>query len=228
MSTVPFPDAGPLRGAAPSPAAPDAPPTGLKGWIVKATGVLLVIPALLNAGYDIYATAAQLPRTDAERTNEQLFRKYFNKPPLAVMPVPVKTGLGTTDARFSVYEEGEVYVEFGGRSQWFPFPRADAAQRLGWLPMGAALAQAVPVPAPQRPAIASQQGAISGSVLTRSTVYVDGTTERRTIDIRSGATLRLDTGKVSADRIPSLSAAPQIMRVDPVDVRKLKGMAQGG
>lgn len=227
MSTVPFPDPGPLGGAAPRTAMQGTPPGGLKGWIVKATGVLVVLPALLNAGYDVYATAMKLPRTDAERANEQLFRKYFNKPPLAVMPVPVRNGLGTTDARFSVYEEGEVYVEFGGRSQWFPFPRADAPQRLGWLPMGAAHAQSAQ-PTAQRPAIASQQGAISGNVLTRSTVYTDGTTERRTIDIRSGATLRIDTGKVSADHIPSPTSAPQLRRVDPVDVRKLRGLDAGG
>ena len=55
--------------------------------VLAATGVLLVVPALLNAGYDIYAAAMKLPRTETERTNDALFRKYFNKPPVAVMPV---------------------------------------------------------------------------------------------------------------------------------------------
>jgi hypothetical protein len=228
MSTIPFPEADPLRGAAPGPAPQDAPNTGLRGWIVKVTGVLLVVPALLNAGYDIYATALELPRNDAERANEQLFRKYFNKPPLAVMPVPVRTAVGTTDVRFSIYEEGEVYVEFGGRSQWFPFPRAERPDRLSWLPLGAAHAQGASPPVVRRPSIASQQDVIRGSELTRSTVYADGTTERRKIDIRTGTTLQLDKGRVAADHIPSLRAAPRVMRVDPVDIRSLQESAAGG
>ena len=53
---------------APDPASGQASPRrgipsslGLKGWIVKITGVLVVLPALLNAGYDVYAAAAKVP-----------------------------------------------------------------------------------------------------------------------------------------------------------------------
>lgn len=213
--------------ATPTPTDPDpaAPPEkrGLAALIVKATGVLLVVPALINAAYDVYAAALKLPRTDAEKVNTELFKKYFNKQPLAVMPLPVKNHIGTVDARFAIYEEGEIYVEFGKFSQWFPFPKTEQTAVAGFSLIPSAFAQT-----PQRPplptqrTIASQQESIAAGVLLRSRVYSDGTTETRRIDIRSGSTLSVNFGKIASDRVPPANTTPMTMRIEPVDLASLR------
>src|SRR5215831_7175778 len=52
-------------------------------------------------------------RSESERINVELFKKYFNKQPVTVLPVPIKRSNGTVDVRFSIYDEGDVYVEIG-------------------------------------------------------------------------------------------------------------------
>lgn len=99
----------------------------LKGWAVGLTGVLVVLPALVNSGFDVYSAAAKLPKTETEKINDELFRKYFNKQPIAVFPVPVKRDAASVDVNFSIFDGGDIYIEFGKRSQWFPFPRLDKA-----------------------------------------------------------------------------------------------------
>ncbi len=46
-----------------------------RAWIAGLTGVLVVVPALINAGIDIYAAFAKLPKTEAERATVELFKK---------------------------------------------------------------------------------------------------------------------------------------------------------
>lgn len=198
----------------------------LKALVAKATGVLLVVPALINAGYDVYATALKLPRTDAEKVNTEMFKKYFNKAPLATLPVPVKSSVGTVDARFAIYEEGEIYVEFGKFSQWFPFPRAGQPKREFSLLSSAFAQTQARVDLPAQGGIASQRESISGGVLVRSRIYADGTTEQRKIDLRSGATLGVEFGKVARESVPSPSSSPKTMKIEPIDLSNLRMQQQ--
>jgi hypothetical protein len=196
----------------------------LKGWIVKVTGVLVVLPALLNAGYDVYAAAAKLPRTDAEKTNSELFRKYFNTSPLATMPVQIQSNSGTVDARLAVYGEGDIYVEYGKASQWFKLPKIESSSaKVSLSLIASAYAQTPPVGAVSSQAsVVSQHEAIDGNILTRSRIYADGVTEQRRIDIRSGKTVSVDFGKVEKAGVPSATPAPHTFKVQTVDVRQLR------
>lgn len=99
----------------------------IKSLFVGITGVFLVVPALINAGVDIYSSLAKVPKTEAEKINVELFKKYFNKPPVTAIPLPIKQHNGTVTVHFSVYEEGDIYVEYGLHSQWFPFPKNTAS-----------------------------------------------------------------------------------------------------
>ena len=96
-----------------------------KSWAVGLTGVLVVLPALVNSGFDVYASIAKLPKTETEKINAEMFKKYFNKQPYNAFPVPVKRDAALVDAKFSIYDGGDVYVEFGNSSQWFPFPKLE-------------------------------------------------------------------------------------------------------
>ncbi|MBJ7308790.1 hypothetical protein ACFOLJ_25845 [Rugamonas sp. CCM 8940] len=97
----------------------------IKAWLIGLTGVLVVLPALINGGLDIYTALARLPKTESERLNVELFKKYFNKQPVAAFPVPIRRSDGTVEVRFSVFDEGDIFVEFGKFTQWFPFPKSE-------------------------------------------------------------------------------------------------------
>jgi hypothetical protein len=114
----------------------------LIGWIGGITGVLLVIPALINAGLDVYNAALDIPKTEAEAVNVDLFKKYFGKSPLFRADIPVKTELGEVNMELEVHEGGDIFVRYGRRSQWFesplqtqtvyfPFLRSAHAQEVG-------------------------------------------------------------------------------------------------
>lgn len=198
----------------------------LKAWIVGATGVLVVLPALINAGYDIYAAAAKLPKTDAEIANEELFRKYFNKQPVAAFPIPVKQNNGTVEVRFSIYDEGDVFVEFGRMTQWFRFP---AGKPNGSLPPSAlslfissAHAQpAIPAPA-QAVGPYVQSDTMDGHLLRRERHYANGVREKTLLEPRSGlilqqSVLREPAGAGAAPK-PTERAAPKRPPIPPIDL----------
>jgi hypothetical protein len=45
--------------------------------------------------------------------------------PVATFPVPIQQHHGAVEVRVSVFDGGDVYVEFGHLTQWFPFPAGE-------------------------------------------------------------------------------------------------------
>lgn len=158
-----------------------------KTWVVGLTGVLVGVPALINAGVDIYKAVLKIPRTESERANAELFKKYFNKVPIVTLPIPVKQTTGTTEVKFSVYEEGDVYVEYGSLTQWFPFPRSADPTHAAFSIVPPASAQTTG----EAWGIGKYQQSerIEGNTLVRERVYANGVVERQRIDLRTGAVL---------------------------------------
>lgn len=191
----------------------------VKGWVVGLTSVLVLIPAVINAGIDIYASFAKLPKSEAERTNVALFQKYFNKQPVAAFPVPIKQSNGTVEVRFSVYEEGDVFVEFGRFTQWFPFPSAGGPGPVAFSLFPQAHAQAS---APLRGSGSYEQSdRIKGDAIVRERVFQNGVTERFTLDPRTG-----DITDFEAQRGPkpaAAGAAPAMPKITPIDLDTLRG-----
>ena len=74
-----------------------------RNWIVGLTAVVVVLPSLINGGIDVYKALLSIPKTNAERANSELFKKYFNKSPVTVFPVPIKYSVGIVEAKFSIY-----------------------------------------------------------------------------------------------------------------------------
>lgn len=155
----------------------------IKNWIVGITGVIVVIPALFNAGLDLYNMVMNIPRTHAEKNNTELFAKHFQDEPVVSLPVPVRQGAATYDVRFSIYEEGDVYVEYGNMTQWFPFPKTQSADASPLNPIATAYADEATT---QVAASYTQTQSIEGDYLIRKKEYSDGQLEKQTIDIRSG------------------------------------------
>ncbi len=158
--------------------------SGIKAWIVGLTSVVVVLPALINGGIDVYKTLWNIPKTPAEEINRTLSERYFNHPPVGVLPVSVKTDLGTVDMKLSIYEGGDIYVEYGTHTRWFPSPlTATASSSL----ISTAYAQG--------PAAQSQTGEYTqtdklvGNTIARTRNYSNGTKETYIIDRNTGAIL---------------------------------------
>src|SRR5687768_15141399 len=171
------------------------PLSGLKGWIVGLTSVLVVLPALINAGHDLYLKIEDLPSNESERTNLRMFQKYFGKQPVVSLPLPIKHSLGTVDSMFSVYEGGDVLVEYGQRTQWLPFPIASLPKDKLLFFVGNAYAQANQ----SSRGIGSfrQSDRIEGRVLIRERRFENGVVEVQRIDTHTGEVLSR-TSKPSA------------------------------
>lgn len=153
-------------------------------WIVGLTGVLVVIPSLINAGIDIYKALRNIPRTKTEKANVELFQKYFGKKPLATWPpLPVKQGAAVYEVKFSVWEEGDVFVEYGGMTQWFPFPRPSTAKLT-------LVSDAYAQDYSQLYGEYQQSDAIQGSFLIRNRQYANGADEQQVIDMRTGQIIK--------------------------------------
>ncbi len=155
----------------------------IKSWVVGVTSVLVVAPALINAGLDLYNTVMKIPRTNAEQHNTELFAKHFKDTPVVSLPVPVRQGAATYDVHFSIYEEGDVYVEYGNMTQWFPFPQTRNASSSPFNPIATAYADDETT---QIAASYTQSQTIEGDYLIRKKAYADGLQEKQIIDIRSG------------------------------------------
>jgi hypothetical protein len=176
-----------------------------KDWIVGLTAVLVVLPALINAGIDVYKAALNIPKTDAEQINMELFKKYFNKPPVAAFPVPIKYSLGTAEAKFSIYEEGDVFVEYGNSSQWFPFPKPLTTRAANVSFISQAIAQQAN--AARGIGAYRQTDRFDGPTLARERVYDNGVIEQQRIDPRSGEILEQAT-RPSSDTTNNRQLAP--------------------
>lgn len=167
----------------------DEPTTGwssLQKWLAGLGSVLVVVPSLIYSGIDIYKATLSLPRTAAERVNVQLFKKYWNKPPVATMPVPVKHKGATYEAKFSIYDEGDIYIEYGPFTQWFPFPEvaiSKITENFSLISNANAQTQDLS----QIYGSFRQQDTAQGDVLFRQRFYQSGAVENISIDMRTGA-----------------------------------------
>lgn len=74
----------------------------IRRWVVRLTAVLVLVPSLINAGIDVYKSLLNVPRTQSERINSDLFKRHFSKTPVVSIPVPIKTNIGTFDMKLSI------------------------------------------------------------------------------------------------------------------------------
>ncbi len=128
-----------VKQVAPAPVAPTAKVTdwlkSTQGIFAGILAILVVLPSIINAGLDIYVTLFNIPRTIAEQYNQELFQEHFQKQPIHTGSTVIKTAEGAElTIKLSVYDDGDIYVEYGNYSQWFPFKSSDnSAALLDWL-----------------------------------------------------------------------------------------------
>ena len=190
----------------------------IRNWIVGLTAVLVVLPSLIIAGIDIYKSLLNVPRTQSERINAELFKKYFNRTPLITVPVPINNKIGKIDMKLSIYEAGDIFAEYGDYSQWFPFPLQKSAS-LSII----STAYAQSPPPTQRAGEYTQVDKLKGNKIERERYYSDGIKETYTININTGQilnkTITPDTPQPSS--ISNLPAI-QVRKIPTIDIEALK------
>jgi Protein of unknown function (DUF1353) len=175
----------------------------LKAWAIGLTGVLLVVPALINSGLDVYKAALKIPKTDAQKVNEEMFQKYFNKQPVIAAPIPITRDAAIVDAKFSIFDGGDIYVEFGKRTQWLPFPALDKKTTQIDFPSLISSAYA----AIEQVGLAGegdfqQRDTYSGSNIRRERVWGNGVVEILIIDPRTGIISNREVQQRSVTALP--------------------------
>ena len=156
----------------------------IKNWVTSLTAILIVLPAMINAGFDVYKSLLNIPVTDSERTNVVLFEKYFGKQPISQSALEVKNGSNKIDVKFAIYEEGDVFVEYGNVTQWFPLPKTAPHAIASFSLLSSAFA--ANDNAPSGVGSYTQTDRREGDILVRVRVYENGVTETLRIDPRTG------------------------------------------
>ncbi len=217
----------------PAPVTPEKPTplfTQMKVWLTGLIGVLVVLPSVINAGIDVYSSLLKLPKTEAERINEKLFRENFGKQPVATVPVPIKQNNGVVEVRFDIYEKGDVFVQFGNFTQWFPFPSptSDVKSPVGFSLMSSAFAQTLAGQPVQGMGSYQQTDQMQGDTIKREKVYENGVVESQVIDTRSGGVLDYSARQLDPKQpAPALSAPLTVHKVAPIDLDQYRRIIRG-
>lgn len=91
------------------------------GKVVGITALFAAAAGLVNGALDLYRAVAKVPTNIYEETNDELFKRHFNEPPVFSQPVSVKNGNVTVEMMLHVYKTGDVFVRYGEFQQWIPF-----------------------------------------------------------------------------------------------------------
>jgi hypothetical protein len=193
------------------------------GWskltkvIVGLTGVLVVVPSLINSAKNIYDEVNKVPRTDAERVNVEFFKKYWGKKPVGELPLLISRGGINYQVSFNVYDEGDVYIQYGNMIQWFAFP-GPANQPLA--DSGGLISKAYADEIKYRALDSEYQqfkqvDTFEGGNAIREKFYVNGMSERQVIDVRTGMVI---DQKVKQAPVPPTINIPQSNRGVKIDL----------
>lgn len=186
----------------------------IKSNIVAITGVLLAIPALINSGIDIYNAALKIPRTNEERINAELFKIHFNKPPVVIVPVPIRTSVGAVEMRLSIYDAGDILAEYGDHSKWFPSPMRQQIGETSWFPQAFADSLGQEIHGVGK---YTQSDTTANNTISRVRYFENGVKESFTIDMNTG---RIENKKVEK-LSPSEFKAENYEKVQVLDYRTI-------
>ncbi len=92
----------------------------LMSAITWLTGLLLIIPALINSGLDVYDAIMDIPKGSVEELNEKKRSEHFQKEPLFSHELPISQQNSKKVLKLFVYPNADIYVNYSGYEQWLP------------------------------------------------------------------------------------------------------------
>lgn len=215
-----------------------------EGIITSIIAILVVIPSMINAVVDVYVTILDIPSSLPEQNNQRLFKAHFEESPAHTGVGTIRTERGDLNVKLNVYENGDIYIEYGKFSQWFPFDPESVApeegESVGWL-MRSAYAEVATALSPcevvqneegdDKPQLAmhryiQQENQVKTGKLQRVRIYDDGCKETLFVEINSGKILsrQLITVELTDDLKTKLEGERSVEMFAPeiIDVRRSK------
>jgi hypothetical protein len=204
-----------------------------QGIITGVIAVLVVLPSLFNAVIDVYISFFNIPKSINEHNNQQLFQSHFQEKPIHSGVNVIKTDMGNLSMKLSIYRNGDIFVEYGEYSQWFPYhPPKDVKKTANssWLITDA---YADDAPTGLSPCELAKKGeqtntdvatsyllkdARQGDNLLRERIYMDGCRETLTINVNTGQIIlrKLETIVLTDQQKQSLNEGKGIQIVPQV------------
>lgn len=205
-----------------------------QGIITGIVAVLVILPSLFNAVIDVYISFFNIPKSINEHNNQQLFQSHFQEKPIHSGMNVIKTDTGNLSMKVSIYRNGDIFVEYGDYSQWFPYrPPKDAKKTtssLSWLISDAYAEDYSSGLSPCEIAKQGEQGNTNvatsyllkdvrqGEYLLRERIYADGCRESLSINVNTGQIMqrKLEHIVLSEQQKQSLSEGQGIQVVPQV------------
>jgi len=95
--------------------------SGWKNTALAFVALLVVIPSIINAIGDIWASFENLPNGVKETINAELFKKHFQEDPESSKQIEIKSEIATLAMSVDIYKNGDIFVDYGQYTQWLPF-----------------------------------------------------------------------------------------------------------
>ena len=205
-----------------------------QGIITGIVAVLVILPSLFNALIDVYISFFNIPKSINEHNNQQLFQSHFQEKPIHSGMNVIKTDTGNLSMKVNIYRNGDIFVEYGDYSQWFPYhpPKETkkAVSSISWLISDA---YAEDYPTGLSPCELTKQGeqgntnvattyllkdVRQGDNLLRERIYADGCRETFSINVNTGQIMqrKLENIVLSEQQKQSLSEGQGIQVVPQV------------
>ncbi|MDD2814174.1 MAG: hypothetical protein PHP00_00315 [Thiotrichaceae bacterium] len=173
-----------------------------QGIITGVLALLVILPSVFNAVIDVYISFFNIPKSINEHNNQQLFQSHFQEKPIHSGVNVIKTDTGNLSMKINIYRNGDIFVEYGDYSQWFPYnPPKDVkkAANGAWFISEAYAADETPTGlSPCELAKKGEQtntdvatsyllkDTRQGDNLLRERIYMDGCRETLTINVNTG------------------------------------------
>lgn len=199
----------------------------IPSWLRVLAGALVVVPALVNGAVDLARAVRSLPQTEAERQSVGLFNKHFNRQPVATFPVPIQHSDRTVEVRLSVFDDGDVYVEFGRATQWFPFPDAQPPRVASFSLISSAVAYELP--SLRGFGSYQQHDSVEDHLVARERHWENGVIDLLRLDPRTGDVVSYHSRRpvtglaLSAPAVPPPSVTGQaVAGLAPIDLEQAR------
>ena len=199
--------------------------TLLNNWktiLTSLVALLVIVPSVLNAVNDIWVAWQHLPIGEKEKINNTLFKKHWKENPLLSKQLIIEGKKGRIPVTIEIYTDGDIFVDYGLFTQWFPYAIAKMASHKFEI-ITSAYAGFFSKVDQNIKAVNAKPTQINNSReknnVIREKVLSDGSIERQTININTGEVIKAE--RIPPQVTPPTAMTPGDIRMETIEVIKL-------
>ena len=158
-----------------------------KGILVSLAAVIIVVPSVINGIGDVLVALRGLPVGTKEKINKQLFETHWKENPVHTKQIVIEGGNGKIPITVDIYKNGDIFVDYGRLTQWFPYSYEIAQTDFSFVTSAYAgffdkITRSIK--SLQKESITNVKK--SSKTVERTRTYEDGSKEVQVIDINTG------------------------------------------